>query len=73
MHVLQSCLTLCESTRLPWPQDSPGKNTGEGYPCPSPGNFPDPGMEPTFLTSLALACGFFIVPPGKPKYIITLI
>ena len=60
MHALQLCPTVCGSTRLHWPQDSPGKNTGEGYPCPSSGNFPDTGMEPTFLTSLALAGGFFI-------------
>jgi len=25
---LQSCLTLCDPTRLPRPWDSPGKNTG---------------------------------------------
>ena len=31
---------------------------------PSPGDLPDPGMEPAFP---ALAGGFFIVePPGKP-------
>ena len=28
-------------------------------PCPSPGDIPDPGIEPTSLTSLALAGGFF--------------
>ena len=27
---LQSCLTLCDPTRLPGPCDSPGKNTGVG-------------------------------------------
>ena len=30
-----------------------------GLPCPSPGNLPDPGIEPVFLMSLALASGFF--------------
>ena len=30
-----------------------------GWPCPSPGDLPDPGIEPTALTSLALAGGFF--------------
>jgi len=35
-----------------------------GLPFPSPGNHPDPGIEPT---SLALAGGFFTTePPGKP-------
>ena len=28
-------------------------------PCPSPGDLPDPGMEPTSLMSLALAGEFF--------------
>ena len=30
-----------------------------GLPCPPPGHLPDPGMEPTSLTSPALAGGFF--------------
>ena len=37
-----------------------------GLPFPSPGDFPDPGVEPL---SLALADGFFTSePPGKPKF-----
>ena len=37
-------------------------------PFPPPGDLPDPGIEPVFLTSPALACGFFLslVPPRKP-------
>ena len=30
-----------------------------GLPCPSPGDFSNPGIEPTSLKSLALAGGFF--------------
>ena len=30
-----------------------------GFLCPPPGDLPDPGTEPTSLTSPALACGFF--------------
>ena len=30
-----------------------------GLPCPPPGDLPDPGIEPTSLTSPALARGFF--------------
>ena len=30
-----------------------------GLPCPSPGDFPDPGIEPAYFTYLALAGGFF--------------
>ena len=38
-----------------------------GLPCPPPGELPDPGIEPTTLTSLALAGKFFTTtPPGKP-------
>ena len=36
-----------------------------GLPFPSPGDFPDPGIEPS---SPALAGGFFTIePPGKPR------
>ena len=39
-----------------------------GLPFPSPGDLPDPGVEPT---SPALAGGFFsIEPPGKPCWVI---
>ena len=30
-----------------------------GSPCPPPGDLPDPGIEPVFLTTPALADGFF--------------
>ena len=30
-----------------------------GFPCPSPGDLPDPGIKPSSLTSPALAGGFF--------------
>ena len=42
--------------RLLCPWDSPGKS---GLPGPPPGILPDPGSEPTSLTSPALAGGFF--------------
>ena len=31
-----------------------------GLPFPFPGNLPNPGIEPAFLLSPALACEFFI-------------
>ena len=38
-----------------------------GLPFLSPGDLPDPGIEPISLVSLALAGGFFsATPPGKP-------
>ena len=37
-------------------------------PFSTPGDLPDPGVEPMSLASPALAGGFFTtVPPGKPK------
>ena len=39
-----------------------------GLPFPLPGDFPDPGIEPTSLMSLTLAIRFFtLTPPGKPN------
>ena len=43
--------------------DSPGKNTGVGCHFLSPGELPDPGIEPA---SPALAELFTVAPPGKP-------
>ena len=38
-------------------------------PFPTPGDLPDPGIEPTSPVSPVPAGGFFtIVPPGKPHY-----
>ena len=58
--VAKLCLTLCD----PMDCSLPGSSVPEisrqeywsGLPCPSPGDLPDPGMEPT---SPALAGGFF--------------
>ena len=37
-----------------------------GLPCPSPGDIPDPGMEPECLAASALATGFpSPAPPGE--------
>ena len=39
-----------------------------GLPCFSPGDLPNPGVEPMSLASPALAGGFFTTePPGNPK------
>ena len=39
----------------------------KGLPYPPPRDLPDTGIEPTSLTSPALAGGFFTTaPPGKP-------
>ena len=42
-----------------------------GEPCSPPEDLPDPGIQPTSLTSSALAGGFFTTTPlGKPQYFI---
>ena len=39
-----------------------------GLPFPTPEDLPNPGIEPTSLTSPALADRFFMtIPPGKPN------
>ena len=69
--VAKSCLTLCN------PMDSsPPASLCMGFPrqeywrgllFPSPGDLPDPGIEPVSLASPAFAGGFFTtVPPEKP-------
>ena len=49
---LQSVRFLC-----PW--DFSRQEYWSGLPFPSPGDFPNPGIEPSSLTSPALAGGFF--------------
>ena len=61
---LQLCLTLCDPMGRSSPgssvhEDSPGKNAGSVLLCPPPGDLPRPGIKPKFLTSPALAGGFF--------------
>ena len=52
-------------TNLLCPWDFPGKNTGVGCLFFSPGDLPDPGIEPV---SPLLVGGFFITePPRKPQ------
>ena len=51
---LQSCLTLCDPKdcqppRLPYPQDSPGKNTGVGFHALLQGIFLTQGSNPCLL------------------------
>ena len=49
----------------------PRQEYWSGLPFPSPGDLPDPGMEPTSPVSPALVGRFFITePPGKPRYLL---
>ena len=59
----QSCPTLCNPMDCSLPGSSVHGNSRQkywnGFSFPSPGDFPNPGMEPESLTSLSLAGGFF--------------
>ena len=73
--VTKLCPTLCDSMdsrahQAPLSMDFSRQEYWNGLPCPPPGDLPKPGIEPTSLTSSALAGGFFATePPGKhPKY-----
>ena len=62
--------TLCYPTdcscQAPLPMEFSRQEYWSGLPFPTPGNLPDPGIEPTSLASPALASGFFTcAPPGK--------
>ena len=60
---LQSCLTLCDpidcSNQAPLCLGFSRQEYWSRLPCPSPGDLPSPGMEPTSLMSPALAGEFF--------------
>ena len=57
--------TDCSPPGSPVHGDSPGKNTGSGLPCLSPGDLPNPGIKPR---SPALQVDSLpSEPPGKPK------
>ena len=62
--LLQSCPTPCDpmdySCQAPLSMGFSRQEYVSGLPCPSPGD-PDPGIEPTSLTSPALAGGFFTI------------
>ena len=61
------CLTLCDpleqrifgAHQAPLSMGFSRQEYWSGLPCPPLGDLPDPGVEPAFLMSLALAVGFF--------------
>ena len=71
--VTESCLTLWDLMDGNPPGSSvhgsfPRQEYWSGLPFPTPGDLPNPGIEPTSLTSPALAGRFFsTVPDGKPS------
>ena len=75
--ISQLCPTLCDCMDYGLPGSSvdgilQARILLLGLPCPTSGDLPDPGIEPTSLISPALVGGFFTTePPGKPIYIHT--
>ena len=68
--IIKSCQTLCDPMDYS-PQGSSVhgilQSILEWLPCPSPGDLPNPGVEPRSPVSSALVGGFFTtVPPEKP-------
>ena len=61
--VTQSCLTLCDpvdcSPHAPLSMGSPRQEYWSGLPWPSPGDLPNPGIEPVSLVTPALAGRLF--------------
>ena len=54
--------------QVPLPVEFSREEYWIGLPFPTPGDLPEPGIEPKSLVSRALAGRFFTTaPPGKPK------
>ena len=70
MHAYYVASVMSDSLEGPWivvrqaslSMGFPRQEYWSGLPCPPPGDFPDPGIELTSLTSPALAGGFFTTP-----------
>ena len=65
MHAksLQLCPIFCYpmdcSPQAPLSMEFSRQEYWSGLPCPPPGDLPDPGLEPMYVMSPALTCGFF--------------
>ena len=72
MHATLSCVWLFATSwtvacQAPLSMGFPRLEYWGGLPFPTPGDLPDPGIEPTSLVSPAQAGRFFITMPlGKP-------
>ena len=74
MHAksLHSCLTLCNpwtiARQAPLSMGFSRQEYWSGLPRPSPGDLPNPGIEPESLTSPALAGSLPLAPSGRDTY-----
>ena len=66
-HVPLSATLRTIAHQAPLPMGFPKQEYWSGFPFHSPGDLPNPGIEPASPVSLALADRFFTTePPGKP-------
>ena len=76
MLSLQSCLTLSDpmdyiASQTPLSMEFSRKESWSQFPCPPPGDLPNPGIKPVSLVSPAFLSGFFTTePPGKTSGIL---
>ena len=54
--------------QAPLPMGFSRQEYWSGLPCPPPGDLPGPGIKPVSLASLALAVGFFTIPPPRKPF-----
>ena len=69
--VAQPCPTLCDPMaplQAPLSMEISRQEYWSGLPFPTPGDLPDPGIEPAYLASAALAGGFFTTVPPAAGY-----
>ena len=66
--VSDSCDPMTVARQAPLSMEFPRQEYWSRLPFPSPGDLPDPGIEPRSLASSVLACRFFSTePPRKPQ------
>ena len=66
-HVQLSVTPWTAAHQAPLSMELYRQKYGSGLPFPTPGDLPDPGIEPPSLMSLVLAGGVFTTEPaGKP-------
>ena len=69
MGNISKSLQLCATLQAALSMGFPRQEYWSGFPCPSPGDLPDPGMEPAILTHGLLHWregSLSLGPPGKP-------
>ena len=77
MHTMLSCFSYVQlfltlwavAYQAPLSMEFSKQEYWSGLPCPPPGDLPDPGIKPEFLTTAVLSGGSLpLAPPGKPLH-----